>query len=306
VELQHPSGWKPDQLPGNSLVTDQLILIGTDKSCAPGSLGHLYAFDRRTGSVRWKYRTSGIPTDIARIGSKVYAATLSDQLVALNLADGGLRWTFGAETPNPDCELPSSPVIIGDRVFYAGLNGVLYSLDGESGKVLWKRDLGKRTTTKLSVVGNSLYLGDSTKRLLRISADDGQIQGELAMPATPQGRIVVAEDSGLYLFLEDRESRAGYLVSTDFNLSRVRWTQKSDRAWSSEWPRLWHGLLLAGTCRGQLNALRVSDGAPQWSDKLKGCLRSIGTDGDEEQFYVGAQEGTVYAYSPPANSGSTK
>ena len=39
--------------------------------------------------------------------------------------------------------------------------------------------------------------------------------------------------------------------------------------------------------------------AKTWSDKLKGCLRSIGTDGDNEQIYVGAQEGTVYAYTPP-------
>lgn len=291
---------------GNPLVTDQLVLTGTDKSCASGGIGHLYAFDRTTGAVRWKYRTTGTPTDVARIGSTVYAATFSDELVALNLADGSLRWTLATGTLNPACEFPSSPVILGDRAFYAGLNGVLYGLDGKSGKVLWKRDLGKHATTKLSVVGNSLYLGNSAKKLFRISADDGQIQSELAVPTAPEGRILVAEDSALYVFLEDHESGAGYLISTDFNLSHVRWTQKSDRAWSSEWPRLWHGLLLAGKCRGELEALRISDGAPQWSDKLKGCLRSIGTDGDGEQIYVGAQEGTVYAYSPPANSGTAK
>lgn len=291
---------------GNPMVTDQLILIGTDKSCASGAIGHLYAFDRTTGAVRWKYRTTGAPTDIALIGSTVYAASFLDELIALNLTDGSLRWKFATGTPNPDCELPSSPVIVGDRVFYAGLNGVLYGLDGQSGKVLWKRGLGKRATTKLSIVGNSLYLGNSTNRLFRISADEGQIQNELPVPAAPEGRILVAEDSALDVFLEDRDSRAGYLVSTDLNLSHIHWTQKSDRAWSSEWPRLWHGLLLAGKCRGELDAFRISDGAPQWSDKLKGCLRSIGTDGDGEQIYIGAQEGTVYAYSPPVNSGITK
>lgn len=49
---------------------------------------------------------------------------------------------------------------------------------------VWKRDLGKPATTKVSVVGNSLYLGNSTKKLFRISADDGQIQNELPMPAS--------------------------------------------------------------------------------------------------------------------------
>jgi outer membrane protein assembly factor BamB len=283
-----------------------LILIGTDKSCAAGSIGHVYAFDRANGSVRWKYRTTGSPTDIAKIGSTVYAATFSDELFALNLVDGTFRWRLATGTPNPNCDLPPSPVIIGDRVFYIGLSGVLYSLDGQSGRVLWKRDLSERATTKLSVVGNSLYLGDSTKKLFRISADDGQIQAELPMPAVPEGRILVGEDHSLFVFLEDRESRAGYLVSTDFGLSHIRWTQKADREWSSEWPRLWHGLLLAGNCRGELDAFRISDGAPQWSDKLTGCLRSIGTDGDKERIYVGAQEGRVYAYSPPASVGTTK
>jgi outer membrane protein assembly factor BamB len=95
------------------------------------------------------------------------------------------------------------------------------------------------------------------------------------------------------------DSHGGYLISTDLNLSQIRWARKTDRAWSSEWPRLWNGLLLAGNCRSELDAFRISDGTPQWSDTLKGCLRSIGMDGDSEQIYVGAQEGTVYAYSPP-------
>ena len=247
---------------GNPLITDQLVLIGTDKSCAAGSIGHVYAFDRATGTVRWKYRTAGTPTDIARIGSSIYAASFVDELIALNLSDGSLRWRFATGTP--------------------------------------------RATTKLSVVGNSLYVGNSTNRLFRISADDGHVQSELSVPASPGGRILV-DASALYIFLEDRDSQGGYLISTDLNLSQIRWTHKAERAWSSEWPRLWNGFLLAGNCRSELDAFRISDGAPQWSDKLKGCLRSIGTDGDNEQIYVGAQEGTVYAYTPPVvASGITK
>lgn len=284
---------------GNPLVTNQLILVGTDKSCADGSIGHVYAFDRASGIVRWKYPTAGTPTDVARIGSTLYAASFADEVIALNLADGHLRWRFATETPNPDCSLPPAPVVVGNRIFYAGLNGILYGLDGQTGTLLWKRDLGKRLTTKLSVIGNSLYIGNSTNRIFRISPDDGHVQSELAVPASPTGRIL-ADATALYFFLEDRDVPAGYLVSTDINLSQIRWTHKSDRAWSSEWPRLWHGLLLAGNCRSDLVAFRISDGALQWSDKLKGCIRSIGTDGESEQIYIGVQEGTVYAYSPPS------
>jgi outer membrane protein assembly factor BamB len=284
---------------GNPLITDHLVIIGTDKSCAADGIGHIYAFDRATGTVRWKYRTAGTPTDIARIGATIYAASFTDELVALNLADGGLRWKFATGTPNPDCILPPAPVVVGDGVFYVGLNGILHGLDGQSGKLLWKHDLGKRSTTKLSVVGSSLYLGDSANRLFRISAQDGHVQAELSVPASPTGRIL-ADDSALYILLEDRDSKGGYLISTDLDLSHLRWTRNTDRSWSSEWPRLWNGLLLVGNCRSQLEAIRISDGAPQWSDTLKGCLRSIGTDGDSEQIFIGVQQGTVYAYSPPS------
>jgi len=283
---------------GNPLVGDQLILVGTDKSCAPGAVGHVYAFDQKTGSVRWKYRTAGTPTDIVRIGSTIYSATFSDELIALNVSDGRFLWKFATGLSNPDCSLPPAPVAAGDRVFYAGLDGILYALDGNSGKLLWKRDLGKRVTTNLSIVGNSLIAGNSMKRLLRLSADDGHLQSDLSVPAVPEGRILVDKDA-LYVFLEDRDSRAGYLISTDKNLSRIRWTQKSDREWSSEWPIPCKGLLLAGNCRGELHAFRMSDGLPQWSDTLKGCLRSIGTDENIERVYIGVQQGTIYAYSPP-------
>jgi outer membrane protein assembly factor BamB len=281
---------------GNPLITEQLILIGTDKSCASDGIGHIYAFNKGTGAVRWKYRTSGTPTDIALLRSTVYAASFRGELVALDIADGHLLWKFSTGSLNPDCQMPSSPVIVGDRVFYAGLDGVLYSFDGVSGKLRWKHDLGKRITTKLSVVDNSLYLGTSASRLLRISAEDGQIQSEFSVPAIPEGRILVG-GSVLYVLLED--GHAGYFISTDINLSHILWTQKAEREWSSEWPRLWNRMLLVGNCRGEFTAFRSSDGAPQWSDKLKGCIRSIGTDGDAGDIFIGVQEGTVYAYSPP-------
>lgn len=291
---------------GNPLIADQLILIGTDKSCATGSIGHVYAFDRNNGAVRWKYRTAGTPSDVARIGPTVYAGDDPDELIALKLVDGRLRWKFTTGTPNPECEFPSSPVVAGQRVFYAGLDKVLYGLDGMSGRVLWKQNLGNRVTTKLTVVGRSIYLGTSANQLLRLSADDGRVEGDLAVPAPPEGRMLV-DGNSLYVFLDDRESRAGYLIRTTLNLSNIQWAQKTTPDWASEWPRLWDGLLLAGNCRGQITAFRRSDGAPQWSDKLKGCLRSIGTDGNHRQIYVGAQEGTVYAYSPPsANSERSK
>jgi len=88
-------------------------------------------------------------------------------------------------------------------------------------------------------------------------------------------------------------------MRTDLNLSKIVWVQKTEHAWSSAWPRVWNGLLLAGNCKSELDAFRRSDGRLQWSDTLKGCLRSLGTDGHSAEIYVEAQEGTLYAFLPP-------
>lgn len=95
----------------------------------------MYAFDRATGDVRWKRRTAGTPTDVARIGRTIYAASFVDELIALNLADGSLRWKFATGMPNPDCALPPTPVVVDDRVFYAGLDGIIHSLNAQSGRL---------------------------------------------------------------------------------------------------------------------------------------------------------------------------
>jgi outer membrane protein assembly factor BamB len=63
------------------------------------------------------------PTDIVRIGSTIYAASFTDELIALNLGDRAFRWKFATGAFNQDCTLPASPVVVGRRIFYMGLNG---------------------------------------------------------------------------------------------------------------------------------------------------------------------------------------
>lgn len=58
---------------GDPLVTGNLILIGTDHSCVPGGIGHVYAFETDSGKVRWKYRSTSVPTAIVQLGSNVYS-----------------------------------------------------------------------------------------------------------------------------------------------------------------------------------------------------------------------------------------
>ncbi len=284
---------KQQSFHGDPLVTDDLILIGTDYSCAPDGIGHVYAFERDSGKVRWKYRAISVPTDIVRVGPNVYFGSFQDQWSSVDLHTGDLNWSFSTGASNQNCDMPKSPVTDGNRLFIAGLNGVIYSLDASSGRVSWKRKLAASPSTALALKDKTIYVGSNDQRIYRLNAETGAVLSELATEAKPVGRLAFTNDS-LFMFLQNASERTGYIISVDSKLTGVRWKQRSSPDWASERPHLWKESVVAGNCRGGMAAFRASDGEPQWNLTLKGCIRSIGSSGN--MLFAGVQEGTIYAY----------
>jgi eukaryotic-like serine/threonine-protein kinase len=284
---------KQQSFHGDPLVTNDLILIGTDKSCVPDGVGHVYAFERDTGKVRWKYRSTSVPTDILQLNSNVYFGSFQDNWYSVNLNTGGLNWIFSTGATNKDCDPPKAPVADANRLFIAGLDGVIYSLDAWSGRVGWKRKLASAPSTALALRNKTIYVGTNDQRIYRLNADTGEVISELALEAKPVGRPAFVNDS-LLMFLENASERVGYIISVDSKLTSVRWKQTSSPDWASERPHLWKDFVIAGNCRGSMAAFRVTDGEPQWNLSLKGCIRSIGSSGN--MLLAGVQEGTIYAY----------
>ena len=277
---------------GNPLITDDLILIGTDHNCVPDGIGHVYAFERSTGKVRWKYQTTSVPTDILRVGQNVYFGSFQDNWYALNLQDGKLAWKFSTGASNEKCDMIKSPVADDRHLYLAGLDGIVYSLEAASGRIVWKRKLPAAPSTGLALQDRTLFVGANNNRIYRLNAETGTTVAELPVPALPFGRITLTADA-LLMFLDNRAERTGYVVSVDPDLKKVQW-QQSSANWRSERPHAWRQLVVSGNCRGEVAAFRVSDGAPQWQLNLKGCVSSIGSSA--QRMFVGVQEGTLYAY----------
>jgi len=277
---------------GNPLFAGDLILIGTDKSCAPGGIGHVYAFDKNTGAVRWKYRTTSASTDIIQVGPRVYFGSIQDNWTALNLKDGSVAWSFSTHAPNPNCDLPKSPVADAAHLYIAALDGFIYSLDATSGQITWKRKLAAQPSTSLVLKDKLLFVGANDNHIYQLNSDSGETKAAITVEAKPVGQPMISGES-IFFFLEDRSEHAGYIVSISSDLKNIRWTQRSSPDWASERPNVYNGLVIAGNCRGELAAVEVADGAPGWKVSLKGCIRSVGYSGDT--LFAGVQEGTVYA-----------
>jgi outer membrane protein assembly factor BamB len=272
------------QFHGDPLVTDELVVIGTD-----GNMGHVYAFERATGLVRWKYRVNGrgVASDIVRLGDSVYAVTLGNELLSLDLKNGKTQWTFRGGYSGQDCLTCSSPAAANDRVYFGGVDGFAYALNAQSGKLIWKRDVGAKVTTSAAIQGTDLYLGTANRHLYRLNADSGEILGDTETEAAPNGRLVLADNS-LLAFLGDE-----VFACFDLDLKKLRWSIEASKQWTSARPYLWHDVVLAGN-RRELVAFRSSDGARQWSHQFPEAIRGIGTSA--ELLYVGTLAGPIFAY----------
>jgi len=285
---------KQQSFHGDPLVTNDLILIGSDKSCDPEGVGHVYAFERETGKVRWKHRSTSVPTDILQLNSNVYFGSFQDNWSSVDLRTGSLNWAFSTGAPpNKDCHMPKAPVTFENSLLIVGLDRVIYSLDSSSGRINWKRKLASAPSTALGLKENHIYVGTDDQRIYCLNAKTGAVISELALEAKPVGRLAFANDS-LFMFLENVSERVGYLISVDSKLTTLRWKQRSSPEWASERPHLWKESVVVGNCRGGMAAFRATDGEPQWNLSLKGCIRSIGSSGS--MLFAGVQEGTIYAY----------
>lgn len=278
---------------GNPLITDEFILIGTDYACDPEGIGHVYAFEKNTGKVRWKFKTTSVPTDIVRIGENVYFGSFQDNWYALKLRTGELLWKFSTGASNEGCKFVKSPVADESHLYLAGLDEIVYSLDAASGRVVWKRKLSAPHSTALAIKDNALFIGAGNNHIYRFNSETGAPLAELPVPAMPVGRLTLTSDA-LLMFLENSAERYGYIVSVTSDLTKLRWQQKFSPEWASERPHVWGESIVAGNCRGEVAAFRVPDGAAQWRLNLKGCIRSIASS--KNRMFVGVQEGTVYAY----------
>ena len=274
------------QFHGDPLITDELVVIGTD-----GNIGHVYAFNRSTGTVRWKYKVEegGVASDIVRGGQNVCAVTLGDELACLDSETGKPNWTFRSSFSGHDFHWTPPPAINGTRVYFGGQDGTLYALDAQAGKLIWKRTLDGAVTTSIATWGNDLYLGTAHRHIYRIDTNSGDVTRDFHSEWQPRWNIVLA-DHGLVLFLGDE-----IIASLDPSLQKMRWSAEASKEWTSARPYLWRGIILAGN-RRELVALRSSDGTRQWSHQFPEVVRGIGISDDA--LYVGSLKGPIFAYVP--------
>ncbi len=274
---------------GNPVATKDRVFIPTDG----GQIGHIYAFDRVTGDVAWKYAhrgkgNSGFTSDVLLDGDRIIAVTVDERIVSLDAASGAELWNFPIEGKRR--RVGMSAALANGRVFFGSSNGAVYALNSQTGKQLWKRQLDAATSTAIAVSGKAIVVGTEGKKLYRLRATDGRVIGALDLDVVPED-TPAAGVRGIYVMSEKN------VMLVNPNVTRVLWNADSKSKWTSPRPRLWRELVIAGDRDGTVYALDQATGAVVWSEKVHDRpIRGIGSD--ESTLYVGTIDGQVIALRP--------
>ena len=272
------------------------MIAGSDLRIG-GATAYLYAFDRETGAVRWKTGVgAGVMTDLPVFERLSFGVTLGDELIAFDRETGERAWSFPSESANDNFLTNSSPAVFGERVFFGGLNGILYALNARTGQLVWKRRLESRISTGLVADESGVYAGTSNGRLYLVNRETGEVEARIVTDGAPTGRLVLA-GGRLLAFLGENA-----LVCYAGRLARPFWTRVGEKSWTSSRPYVWDEMALAGNGVGQVFAFRLDDGELVWSETFGGTIRGIGAADDG--LYLGTLAGEVRARPWPRRIGS--
>jgi outer membrane protein assembly factor BamB len=136
----------------------------------------LTALNKHTGHTFWT-RALGLlsASSPAVSGNTVYATVLSrgagadpGRVVALNTANGSIRWSRDLPSPSE-----SSPLIDHGELFFGSQAGIVYALNARDGHVLWTYQAPGAVKASPTLSGGVLYFGDYSGHVQAISEQTG-------------------------------------------------------------------------------------------------------------------------------------
>jgi outer membrane protein assembly factor BamB len=212
------------------------------------------------------------------------------------------RWSWNANSL-----LEFTPVIAEDKLFVIKNNGAVYAIDKRSGKVRWRRDLGKLAASAPAYAEGRIYVtilvrrGSKNGLVAAIRAKDGARLWTRPLPSRTESSPLFA-DGRVYFGSED-----GTVYALDAKDGSVAWRFKAAGPVKGGLA-LAEGRLFFGDYAGRMYAVRPSNGKRIWSKTTHGARFGTGSG----QFYatptvaygrvyIGNTDSNVYSFA--ADSG---
>jgi outer membrane protein assembly factor BamB len=228
--------------------------------------------------------TERYPWGTSRPGPNLY----TDSLVKLDAATGKIEWHYQL-TPHAICDwdLQGPPLLIeaGGRnlVVAAGKGGIVIAVDRETGKLVWKRSVGRHNGHEQD--GVRAMRGDFSNLKIPLEVYPGAIGG-VASPASTDGeRIFVPVVNNLTTLISQERGKSGpsytgEVVALDAASGAVEWKHFFNSATMGATSAV-NDLVFGTTLTGSVFALAGESGEQVWGSGLPaGTLAGLAFTGN--------------------------
>jgi len=185
----------------SGLVLDEStgILYASAERTYSSSQHSVWAIDTATGTLAWSVNANRIQTKPLLRGSRLYVATLSGAVTALNAADGSQAWSLPLGIPVNIDPAMGTTAPYDDLIAVVVLFGRVRLIrdDGTTGALLWTSELpiGPTTNTGLATIkavsapiiddNGYLYVGASDGKLYQLDIATGNVGPTRLVDSTP-------------------------------------------------------------------------------------------------------------------------
>ncbi len=237
------------------------VVVKGDTIYYGNSEGKVKAYDFKRKRTVWerRFRDPIYSSPIFHDG-KIIVATVSDNLCALDAANGKTVWC------NRNCNMMIGDGVIEDDALYIGTNGKMFRIDPSSGKTVWQFDFGYgQPQGRPTVEGNRLVFGAWNRHLYCVDTESGMEQwrwnnGNENVLFSP-GHIVPRIANGRVMIVApDR-----HMTFIDLETGREIWRIKQRRVRETTGLSRDGKLFLAKTMDGEMIAVPVD--ADEYAEK---------------------------------------
>lgn len=181
------------------------------------------ALDAATGRRRWAYQRANVPLTLRSLTEMVYAGDLviagfpSGRLVALNVANGAVRWDVAVSEPRGATEVErladvvGGPLVIGSEVCAASYQGRVGCFDATNGSLRWSSEVSAASGPTADE--RRLYIVDSKSNVLAFNRAAGSsawkqdklMHRDLSAPLALRRAVVAGDFAGVVHFLSPED-----------------------------------------------------------------------------------------------------
>jgi outer membrane protein assembly factor BamB len=200
-------------------------------------------------------------------------------------------WRF---TDRPLLEFP--PIYVGGKLFFVNNNGFAHALDADTGKVLWKRRVGRLNASSPAYYKHHLYIVNlEPGHIVKLDAKTGKTIWKRDLPGRAESSPVVI-DRTVYFGCEN-----GELMAMSTGKGQVRWSTPLGGPIKAA-PAYYGGKLFVGDYGGYMNAVDAKSGKLVWQSGSLGP--GFGGSGAfystpavaYGRVYAGNNDARVYSY----------